>query len=147
MALFGELSGRDLSEHPQTLPILLRKTRDLSVAGIRRLPHINRAFSTSPCRRGEMADAIDSKSVARKGVGVRVPPPAPLSKNREKSRFFCLHLPPRPKVTTEVTTCPTTSADVHRETEHRAADTQPLPCMGQTGVKRPSHQEQSERGF
>ncbi len=48
-----------------------------------------------PCRRGEMADAIDSKSVARKGVGVRVPPPAPLSENREKSRFFRIQAPSR----------------------------------------------------
>lgn len=36
------------------------------------------AFPTTSCRCGEMADAIDSKSVARKGVGVRVPPPAPI---------------------------------------------------------------------
>ncbi len=32
-----------------------------------------------PCRAGvaESADAADSKSAARKGMGVRVPPPAP----------------------------------------------------------------------
>ena len=29
------------------------------------------------CRRGGMADAVDSKSTSRKGVGVQVPPPAP----------------------------------------------------------------------
>lgn len=31
------------------------------------------------CRRGGMADAVDSKSTSRKGVGVQVPPPAPSS--------------------------------------------------------------------
>src|ERR1700752_1543736 len=34
-------------------------------------------FSMRPCRSGGMADAADSKSVARKGVWVRLPPPAP----------------------------------------------------------------------
>ena len=30
-----------------------------------------------PCRGGEMADAADLKSAPRKGVWVRIPPPAP----------------------------------------------------------------------
>jgi hypothetical protein len=38
-------------------------------------------FLMRPCRSGGMADAADSKSVARKGVWVRLPPPAP-SKDR-----------------------------------------------------------------
>ena len=42
-------------------------------------PHTTRRVSDDivPC--GEMADAIDSKSVVPQGRGVRVPPPAPTS--------------------------------------------------------------------
>ena len=35
-----------------------------------------------PCRGGEMADAADLKSSARKGVRVRIPPSAPLARSR-----------------------------------------------------------------
>ena len=61
-----------------------------------------------------MADAIDSKSVSRKGVGVRVPPPAPLQKTARNRGFFVSRHRPGPKVTTKVTTCPATSGDAHR---------------------------------
>ncbi len=64
-----------------------------------------------PCRRGEMADAIDSKSVARKGVGVRVPPPAPLYKTARNRGFFVSRPRLGPKPTTQATTCPLISAD------------------------------------
>ena len=71
---------------------------------------MNRAFNATRCRCGEMADAIDSKSVSRKGVGVRVPPPVPLQETARNRGFFVSSPPPRPKVTTKVTRCPATSA-------------------------------------
>ncbi len=54
--------------------------------------------STRRC--GEMADALDSKSGSRKGVGVRVPPPAPIQSRIPNPRI----LPPArfPTVTVSV---------------------------------------------
>ena len=44
------------------------------------------SFTTVEGRSGEMADATDSKSVARKGVWVQVPPPV-LQNRRERAGF------------------------------------------------------------
>ena len=50
-------------------------------------------FLLIPCRSGGMADAADSKSVARKGVWVRLPPPAPLILQLDSTRQGSSALP------------------------------------------------------